>query len=97
MEEVTMEATAHNLVIEIDFGEAPFRFDLKQKSASGATILHHRYVMNGQRNYSVSIAEGEARDEFDCAEVDATTMDCFWTYITPTDETTIGPLRLTKL
>lgn len=92
-----MKATAHNLVIEIDFGEAPFRFDLKQKSDSGATIQHHRYVMNGQRNYSVSIAEGDARDEFDCAEVDATTMDCFWTNRTPIGEIHNGPFRLMKM
>ena len=92
-----MEATAHNLVIEIHFGEAPFRFDVKQKSASGATILHHVQVLYGQRNYSVSIAEGDARDEFTCAEVDATTMDCFWTHITPIDEISNGPFLLMKM
>ena len=91
-----MEATAHNMVIEIQLGGAPFRFDLKQKSDSGATLLRHVQLLNGQRNYTVSIAEGEARDEFTCAEVDATTMDCSWAHITPTDEINNGPFRLMK-
>ena len=91
-----MEATAHNMVIEIQLGGAPFRFDLKQKSDSGATLLRHVQLLNGQRNYTVSIAEGEARDEFTCAEVDATAMDCSWAHITPTDEINNGPFRLMK-
>ena len=70
--------------------------DLKQKSDSGATLLRHVQLLNGQRNYTVSIAEGEARDEFTCAEVDATTMDCSWAHITPTDEINNGPFRLMK-
>ena len=99
MIDVTLVATAHNIVIEIQLGGEPFKFDLKQKSEGGtATVLHHVEVLDGQRTYAVSIAEGGSRDDFICAEVDATTMSCSWLYETPTgDEIPNGPFLLMKL
>ena len=98
MERVTMEVSAHNMVIEIRFGGEQFRFDLKQMSDRGATIEHHEQDLNGKRNYAVSIAEGKARNDFDCTEVDATTMNCSWIQVTPAgNEIQNGPFLLTKL
>lgn len=94
----TMQITAYNVVVEIGLGDESFTFDFKEQAADGTSvILHDVGLLEGQRYYAASIIDGESHDDFICVEVDAITMDCIWTHVTPIDEIHNGPFRMRKL